>query len=92
MVTGIAHALLGVAWVRHMQHRKQWDATPVPQRPVADRGVYALCAQMSVVRFVHTASGDGSSADSPTYLPLARCPSTKSDFGPCSLGLGLPDM
>ena len=31
------------------------DATPVPQRPLADRGGYALCAHMSVVPFVHTA-------------------------------------
>ena len=54
-MTGMAHVLLGMARSRHMQHHKQRDATPMPRQPVADRGVYALCAIMTGVTFVDTA-------------------------------------
>ena len=36
-----SHVILGVA--EHMRHQSQQHTTPVPWRPAADQGVYALC-------------------------------------------------
>ena len=46
--------MIRMAWSRHMRQYKRRDATPVLRRPVANRGVYALCACMSVITIMHT--------------------------------------